>query len=40
MEERNVLATIAVGLFQVIKCVVLTLGWIIIIACVLTKNDR
>ena len=38
MEERNPLVIAAVGLFKVIKCVLLVFAWCIILLCVFTKN--
>ena len=38
MNEKNPLAVFCAGLFHVVKCVVLVFAWIIIIACVMTKN--
>ena len=38
MDERNPLAVLFAGLFQVVKCIVLAIAWILIIGCAITKN--
>jgi len=38
MEERNPIAVVFMGLFKVVKFVVLAFVWVIVIAGVLTKN--
>lgn len=37
-ENRSILEEVAVGLFTVIKCVVLAFVWIIVFGCLLTKS--
>ena len=38
MNERNPLEVFFAGLFHVVKNVVVVFAWIIVIACVMTKN--
>ena len=38
MNERNPLAVFFAGLFQVVKCIVLVVAWILILGCAITKN--
>jgi|GEM_PF-5755134 len=38
METKNPIAVVFMGLVKAVKFVIITLAWVIIIGCVLTKN--